>query len=153
MVLHDWFDWTNASVGVAGLALTMGAIWQATGAKSAAREARQAVYRRNASDDVKRLERLASALLTAIETDQFELASHLAREFFMECSNVREHHRARLGRIGGKLEVAIELVRAISRELQAGAEKNFLIDIAQKIAGDMSTLGGVLSRNLEAEES
>jgi hypothetical protein len=37
MILHDWFDWSNASVGVSGLALTIAAIWQATGAKKAAR--------------------------------------------------------------------------------------------------------------------
>jgi hypothetical protein len=83
MILHDLFDWSNAGVGAVGLILTVGAIWQATGAKRAAQDARKAVYRRDASDDVKRLERLASGLLTAIETDQFDLASHQAKGFYL----------------------------------------------------------------------
>jgi len=37
------FDWTNSGVGLAGLALTVGAIVQATSAKKAATEARDAV--------------------------------------------------------------------------------------------------------------
>jgi hypothetical protein len=63
MILHDWFKWSNAGVGVVGLGLTLWAVWQATGAKKAAREARQAVYRRNATDDIE---------------------SHLARDFISE---------------------------------------------------------------------
>ena len=43
MILHDMFDWTNSGVGAAGLVLTVGAIWQATGAKKAAEDAREAV--------------------------------------------------------------------------------------------------------------
>ena len=41
MILHDLFDWSNAGVGGVGLLLTIAAIVQATGAKRAAREARQ----------------------------------------------------------------------------------------------------------------
>jgi len=43
MILHDLFDWTNSGVGAVGLALTAGAIWQATGAKKAASAVRDAV--------------------------------------------------------------------------------------------------------------
>jgi hypothetical protein len=152
MILHDLFDWTNSGVGVAGLALTIGAIWQATGAKRAAQDARKAVYRRDASDDAKRLERLASGLLTAIETDQFDLASHQARDFISECLSVREHHRVRLGSAGGKLDMAFVLVRAISREMQAGRSRDGLIVSAQRVVEGMSGLSGILSRNIEEEE-
>jgi hypothetical protein len=41
MILHDLFDWSNSGVGLAGLALTVGALWQATGAKRAVTEARK----------------------------------------------------------------------------------------------------------------
>jgi hypothetical protein len=152
MILHDLFDWSNSGVGVAGLALTLGAIWQATGAKKAARDARKAVYRRNASDDVRRLERIASGLLTAIEMEQSDLASHQARDFISECLNTREHHRARLGIDGGKLDVAFVLVRAISRGIQAGSKKSEMIEIAQRVVGDIGSLAGTLSRNIEEEE-
>jgi hypothetical protein len=152
MILHDLFDWSNAGVGVAGLLLTVGAVWQATGAKSAAQDARHAVYRRNASDDVRRLERFAFSLLTAIETEQYDLASHQARDFISECLDVREHHRSRLGADGGKLDVAFGLVRAISRGIQAGAKRRDMIESAQRVVGDMSRLVGILSRNIEEEE-
>ena len=64
MILHDWFDLSNSGVGVAGLILTVGAIWQATGAKKAATEARQAVYRRSAADAMVEIVRIAEQLIT-----------------------------------------------------------------------------------------
>jgi hypothetical protein len=36
MILHDLFDWSSSGIGAAGLMLTAGALWQATGAKKAA---------------------------------------------------------------------------------------------------------------------
>jgi hypothetical protein len=152
MILHDLFDWSNAGVGVLGLGFTLWAVVQATGAKTAATEARHAIYRRNASDDVRRLHRIASSLLTSIETEQYDLASHQARDFITDCLNVREHHRTRLGTDGGKLDVAFVLVRSISRELQRGTKQDHLIESAQRVVGAMSSLAGVLSRNSEVEE-
>jgi len=152
MFLHDLFDWTNAGVGALGLGLTVGAIWQATGAKIAATEAREAAYQRNALDDVERLHRLAAALLTAVDTEQYDLASHQARDFISECLNVREHHRTRLGTDGGKLDMAFVLVRSISRGLQAGTRQDALVESAQRVLADISSWAGVLSRNSEKEE-
>jgi hypothetical protein len=151
MILHDLFDWSNSGVGVAGLALTVGAIWQATGAKKAAQDARHAVYRRNASDDLRRLERLATGLLTAIETEEYDLASHEARDLISECVNVREHHRARFGMYGGKLDVAFVLLRSISRGIHTGVERDTLIDAAQRLLGGISSLAGAMSRQSEED--
>jgi hypothetical protein len=150
---RDWFDWTNASVGGAGLLFTIAAIWQATGAKRAAQEARQAVYSRNASEDVNRLERLALSLLTAIEIGHFDLALHIARDFIAECPKVREHHRIWLGSEGGKLEVASSHVRAISVGVQNRKPKSGLIEIAQRVVVDMSALAGMLNREIEEKET
>ena len=47
------------------MVLTVGAIWQATGAKKAATEARQAVYRRNAADAMVEIVRIAEQLNTS----------------------------------------------------------------------------------------
>jgi hypothetical protein len=152
MVVHDLFEWSNAGVGVAGLAFTLWAVAQATRAKQAAQDARRAVYRRNASDDVKRLERLATNLLTAIETEQYGLASHQARDFISDCLDVREQHRPQLGRDGGKLEMAFVLVRAISSGMQRSeADRASLIESAQRVVGDMSSLSGILSRSIDEE--
>jgi hypothetical protein len=59
MILHDLFDWSNSGVGVAGLVLTVGAVWQATGEKRAATEAKEAVNRRNAADAMMEVVRIA----------------------------------------------------------------------------------------------
>src|ERR1700761_6439927 len=149
MFPHDWLDWSNAGVGVGGLVLTLGAVWQAAGAKKAASEARDAAYRRNTSDDLRRLDRLASSLLTAIQTEAYGLASHQARDFISECLYIREHHRARLGHDGGKLDQAFVLIRDISRGLQGGPDSGNLVDWAERLVASVSSLAGVLSRDIE----
>jgi hypothetical protein len=153
MLAHDLFDRMNSGVGLLGLALTFGAFLQAMGAKKAAQGARQAVYRRNASEDVKRLERLASSLLAVIEADQFDPALHIARDFIAECPKVREHRREWLGLEGGKLEVASGHVRAISTNIHGWKPKSGLIEMAQRVVVGMSALAGVLSREIEEKET
>jgi hypothetical protein len=64
---RDWFDWTNASVGGVGLLLTIAAIFQATGAKKAARRAEQSVIRHNAEVDFGSLTRMARELHGYVE--------------------------------------------------------------------------------------
>ena len=150
--MHDAFDWVNAAVGGIGLLLTVGALWQATGAKKAATEARESVYRRNAGDDIVRLSRLASALLSAIEKREESLALQIARDFIADCPKIREHHREWLGSDGGKLDVACDLVRMIARGIQAGTKQDNLIESGQRIVVDIGGLAGVLSRDLEVRE-
>jgi cytosine/uracil/thiamine/allantoin permease len=60
---RDWFDWSNASVGIVGLGLTLWAVRQATGAKVAATEAREAIRQREASDSFSELGALAGDLV------------------------------------------------------------------------------------------
>ena len=152
MILHDWFDWTNSGVGVAGLALTAGALWQATGAKKAASDARQAVYRRNAAEDLARISDLSAKFLMAIETGQIVLALHVAREFLATCGAVREHHRDLLGKDGGKLEAAAYLVASASRGIQDGYEVADYIESAQRVLQDLSGVAGAANRKIDEEE-
>ncbi len=70
MILHDWFDWSNAGVGAAGVVLTIGAVWQATGAKKAATEAREAIWRREASDSFSEVERIAGELALLLQLER-----------------------------------------------------------------------------------
>jgi hypothetical protein len=70
MILHDWFDWSNAGVGVAGLGLTILAIWQATGAKKAAEEAREAIWQREASESFSKLSGLARDLAQLLQYER-----------------------------------------------------------------------------------
>jgi len=64
MILHDWFEWSNAGIGLSALVLTLGAIWQATGAMSAAIEARKAIGYRNATESFAEVVRLAEQFAT-----------------------------------------------------------------------------------------
>ncbi len=63
MIAHDLFDWTNFTFGAVGLALTGWAIWQATGAKAAARQAAQSILRHDAQADFDALRQMARDLL------------------------------------------------------------------------------------------
>jgi len=69
-MMHDLFDWSNAGIGAAGLVLTIGAIWQATGAKVAAQRAGQSVKRHNAEADFGSLARMAKELHGYVESDR-----------------------------------------------------------------------------------
>ncbi|HZB89786.1 MAG TPA: hypothetical protein VE291_14095 [Terracidiphilus sp.] len=152
MIVRDWFDWSNAGVGLAGLALTVGAIWQATGAKSAAQEARRAVYQRNSAEDINRVLGLALDFSTALQMERDELALHIAPRFISICSSARERYRGFLGVEGGKLEMASELVATASRRIQPGADKNSLIADAQRVVRLVSSVTGVLNRDIDEEK-
>ena len=90
MILHDLFDWSNSGVGVAGLALTVGAIWQATGAKKAARDARSAVYHRNAADAMVEIVRIAEQLHISVLYERQAEASIQLRELAFRIPRDRE---------------------------------------------------------------
>jgi hypothetical protein len=152
MILHDLFDWSNSGVGVTGLALTVGAVWQATGAKRAVREARSAVYRRNAAEDLRTIRDPSFDLLNAIQTERFELALHISGRFISACSDVRERHRTFLGGDGGKLELAVDLVATASERMQPGANRMDMVADAQRVVRLMSSVKGVLDRSVEEEQ-
>ena len=67
MIFHDLFDWSNAGVGSVGLLLTIAAIVQATGAKTAAENAGKSVRRHTAKVDFGTLSRLAKELHSYVE--------------------------------------------------------------------------------------
>lgn len=152
MVAHDWFDWTNSGIGVAGLALTVGAIRQATGAKRAAIEARDKISRRDASDEIVRIERLTWRLQDALQSGQNELFSHIAHEFITECSRTRERYRRILGvGAGNKLDSAISTVRWTAKALHQGARPGDFLDDLGTVAGDLSSVIGWLGRRMDEE--
>jgi hypothetical protein len=74
---RDWFDWTNFTIGLLGLALTLWAVRQATGAKKAATGARDAVWKRTASATFQDLARLGSQLDLYTSAQRFGEASAL----------------------------------------------------------------------------
>lgn len=89
MFLHDWFDWSNAGVGVAGLALTVGALAQATGAKRAARQAREAIGHGNAADSLSEMVRFAEQLATWVQCERRAEAIVQVREIVLRIARDR----------------------------------------------------------------
>ena len=151
MSIPEWFDWTAGGASIAGLGYAWWASHQATGAKNAAQDARQAVYRRNASDDLTEICELAATFLTAIETKQKGLALHIARDFLAACSSAREHHRRFLGADGGKLEAAADVIASVSRGIQDGYQVADYIANAQKVVRDLNGLAGTMNRKIEEQ--
>lgn len=149
---RDWFDWTNAGIGTAGLALTFVTLLFAKGAKKAATEARVAVYRGNSADDLERILTLAHDFSRALQNEQDEIALYVAESFTSACSSARERHRGFLGREGAKLELAVQLVTGASRKLQRGMPQEDLLADAQRVVLYVSSVSGVLDRQIEQEQ-
>jgi hypothetical protein len=97
MILHDWFDWSNAGVGGVGLLLTLAAIVQATGAKSAARRAEQSVIRHNAEVDFGSLTRMAKELHGYVEGGMMPEARLRTTDLRSELALAIRLHEAFLG--------------------------------------------------------
>jgi hypothetical protein len=109
MILHDLFDWSNSGVGVAGLALTVLAVWQATGAKQAAEEAREAIWQREASDSFSELEGTAGELALLLQLERPNEAAVRARDLVARIPRDRARFDRFLAADSDKLK-AIELV-------------------------------------------
>jgi ribosomal protein L31E len=158
MILHDLFDWTNSGVGVAGLALTVGAIWQATGAKKAAREARGAVYRRNAADAMVEIVRIAEQLNTSVLYERGTEASIQLRELAVRIPRDREEFAKFLASDAGKLT---DVESTCNRWADFFAQGEFPLNAAQKrdlfietlkTVQELSAIQGRLRRMLDQEE-
>ncbi len=147
MAIPDWFDLMAGGASIVGLGYAWWASRQATGAKAAAEAARRAVYHRNAADEVARLTRIAEGILTAIESEQYSLASYHSRDFIALAPRIRQDHDSWLGANGVKLEVAIGLAREIAQHLLTGVGQSDL-EGARRVVVEMSSLEGVLRRNV-----
>jgi hypothetical protein len=104
MVLHDWFDWSNAGVGVVGLAFTLWAVWQATGAKVAAQRAEKSVRRHNAEVDFASLARMAKELHGYVEGGKMPEARLRTTDLRSDLTLAIRVHEAFLGNQSGQLK-------------------------------------------------
>ncbi len=105
MILHDWFDWSNAGVGVAGLAFTLLAVRQATGAKRAAEEAREAIWQREASESLSKLSGLAGDLVQLLQLERPSEAAVRVRDLLAQIPRDRTRFERFLATDSDKLEV------------------------------------------------
>ena len=158
MVLHDFFDWSNSGVGVAGLALTLGAIWQATGAKKAAKEARNAVSRRNAADAMVEIVRTAEQLSTSVLYERRVEASIQLRELVFRIPKEREEFAGLLAADADKLKNVESKCKLWADFLVHGefplnaADKRHLFNETLNTVQELSAIQGRLRRVLDQED-
>jgi hypothetical protein len=120
MILHDLFDWTNSGVGGAGLLLTVGAIWQATGAKKAAQEARQAVYHRNAADAFAETVRLAESCAEYLSLERPSEAAVRTRDLVARIPRDRAQFEQFLSADSDKLKLLESVFQQLAVQLTVG---------------------------------
>jgi hypothetical protein len=158
MIVHDLFDWTNSGVGVAGLALTVGAIWQATGAKKAANDARRAVYRRNAADAMVEIVRIAEQLNTSVLYERRVEASIQLRELVFRIPKDREEFASFPASDADKLRNVESSCKRWADFFVQGefplnsADKRYLFNETLNTVQELSAIQGRLRRMLEREE-
>jgi hypothetical protein len=101
---RDWFDWSNASLGVVGLGLTLWAVAQATGAKAAAQRAEKSVRRHNAEVDFASLARMAKELHGYVEAGRVAEARIRTTDLRSDLALAIRLHEVFLGNQREKLE-------------------------------------------------
>lgn len=148
MIAHDSFEWTNAAIGSLGLLLTVVAIVQATGAKRAATEAREAVHHRNAADSFAEIVRLAEQFATWVECERRAEAVVQVREIILRMARNR-------GEFGRFLSFDGDTLRSVESNCQwladflgqgefpvSAAGKSELFSETLKIVQDLSAILG-----------
>jgi hypothetical protein len=155
MILHDLFDWTNSGVGGAGLLLTVGAIWQATGAKKAARRAENSVFRHNAEVDFASLARMAKELHGYVESSRMPEARLRTTDLRSELALAIRHHEKLLGNRldllkGKQLDLKV-VTDALNRESGAlsQSERVRLLEITGAILDVLAGQSGRLRSKAE----
>jgi hypothetical protein len=93
MIERDWFDWSNAAVGVTGLVLSGLAIVQATGAKQAATLAARSVRRHVAEVDFGSLLRMAKELHGYVQDQRMTEARLRTTDLRSELAVAIHNHR------------------------------------------------------------
>jgi hypothetical protein len=161
MPLPDWVDWTNTGVGVGGLLLTLGALFQAKGAKEAANKAEKSVQSHHAETDFAVLMRMAKELHGYIESGQLAEARVRTTDLRTELSTALERHKKflkdnwkPLKEQQYSLTLAANLLNRRAEELSA-KERTSLLEstgaILEVLAGQCGELGSTVERSTSYE--
>jgi hypothetical protein len=159
MVWHDWFEWSNAGVGVVGLAVTAGALWQATGAKRAATEAREAVWQREASAVFSDLATVAGQIVESLLIERLGEAAVRARDLAARISRDRARFEPFLGADSDKLKWIGTHFQQLALRLSSGgrweAEADFkeTVKVVSDSANELNAINGRLMKRLEEKQS
>jgi hypothetical protein len=158
MILHDLFDWSNSGVGVVGLGLTLWAVRQATGAKKAAMEAREAIHHRNAADAMVEIVRIAEQLNTSVLYERQAEASIQLRELVFRIPRDREEFANILASDADKLRNVVSNCKRWADSLCQGEfplsamAKKELFNETLNTVQELSAIQGRLRRMIDEEE-
>ncbi len=144
-IQRDWFDWTNFGVGLCGLALTLWAVREAKGAKHAAQEARETIWRREVSFVVAEILSMISELANRIDAGQVEIAILRAREIASRIARDQGRFKLFFGSDSGSI---LDLERSFSAMAEQLSSKTFIDDARAKT--DMATRVHQANRTLNA---
>jgi len=89
MAIPEWFDWTSGAASLAGCGYAWWASRQATGAKRAAKEARNAVLQHNAADAFAEIVRISEQCATWVECERPAEAVVQLREIVLRLARDR----------------------------------------------------------------
>jgi len=157
----DWFGVVGDSASIVGLVLTIFALIYAKSARDAARQARIAVRKANASEIMSKIGDTATLLQACVETDQVHEAIVRARDLISELSRYKlRYDRFLDGPSKARLDTARDQVSVISRSLStrgvpAGPEqKNRLLrichdDIASVLNEESAKIVAVVEKEEE----
>lgn len=157
MVSRDWFDWTNFGVGWAGLAITLWAVRQATGAKRAALRAEKGVLRHNAEIDFISLARMAKELHGYVESGSMAEARLRTTDLRSELAIAIKQHTVFLGSRAPALrdkQVDLKLItEGLNRTGSAisNQEKTRLLGIVGAILEMLAGESGALRSSRDSE--
>jgi hypothetical protein len=114
---RDSFDWFGLVVGLVGLVLTVLAIIQAKGAKDAALDAKNSVWKRDASDSFRGLAELAVRLAFSVRTQRVQdsaiFAGLLVENLPLEMARFKQHITANADKLKEMLSEMNELVNLL----------------------------------------
>lgn len=157
MAIPDWFDWTAGSASIAGLGYAWWASRQATGAKRAAEEAREAVYRRNAADAMVEIVRVAEQLSTSILYERRIEATMQLRELLFRIPKEREEFAVLLASDADKLRDVESSCKLWADFLGRGefplnaSEKRHLFNETLSAVQELSAIQGRLRSAIDQE--
>ncbi len=155
---RDWFDWTNAGIGTAGLALTFVTLFFAKGAKTAATEAREAIWKRGTSEALSELGKIAKELILYLSAERFKEASVRLLDLMERMPLVRERFKRflqddfdKLKEIEGILHQLATQLRT-PEDLEEEGKVSEMIASASQASWELQAICGRLLATLDKEE-
>lgn len=159
MVAHDWVDWTDFGLGWLGLALTLWAVRQATGAKQAAKNTARSLLRHTAAADFEALMRSAKELHGYVQQGSMAEARMRTTDMRMDLAAAVKQHSRFLKEEAANLQQKQLDLKLIAEGLNrtpgrlSHSEKTRLLGITGAILEMLAELHGQLWSSVEREVS